>query len=354
MKNFSLILLAVFMFAADTFAQVRPPRSEPSKPAPRRPVVRPNPGRPVVRPNPGRPNPNRPVVRPNPGRPYRPVVRPRPINPRYWGRYNPPPVRYVERDFYFFYDDRQFVNVPDICNANYVRFAVFGDTLIVNNLEVLYSNGERQSIAYNGAYSEQYPVDWKDLSGFNRCIIGFHLDAYTETDVDLDDSYVVFYAYVNDNYGAREVQLDEPLVINDWNGFRGYRRPVNPGPVTPPSYEPAPPAYTVRSVDMQQWQRVEKFSHLVNFSVNQSFVTEVTVKASKNDVTIKSAAYKDASTGRAVTIPALYNVTVPKDGQITARISMEGMAMVQTVTLEVVSNLFGSRADINLEIGVAR
>jgi hypothetical protein len=338
MKKLAL-LTVMFIFGAEALAQITPP------PGPSRP------GRPIVRPNP--PNPGRPIVRP-------PVTRP----PHRWGRTNPPP-RYNERGRFFEYDGRQFINVPDTCNANYVRFEVHGDNLIINSLEVIFGNGETQQLAFRGGvYRPQHPQQWIDLKGSNRCIMGFFLDAYSEGDMDLQGSYIALYASVNEGWRSTNVFL-ENVYIADWNSHRGFVRPVRPvvpppvpppAPPRPPVTPPNPPAVapTLRIVALDQWQRVEKFSHLVNFSVNQSFVTEIRVRARNNNIAIKSAAYRDSYTGRTHEIPALRGVTIPRDGFFTARISFPGTAMVQTVTIEAVSDLFGSRADMNLEIGLAR
>ncbi len=324
MKKLAL-LVAVTLFGASSVAQVTPP--------------------------PGPSRPGRPVVRPNPPKPGRPVVRPVYPPPRRWGRTNPPP-RFNERGRFFEYDGRQFINVPDTCNANYVRFQVHGDNLIINSLEVLFGNGETQQLAFRGGlYSPEHPQQWIDLKGNNRCIMGFFLDAYSDGDMDLQGSYISLHASVNEGWRSINVFL-ENVYIADWNSHRGFVRPVRP--VMPPP-TPAPHvAPTVRLVNLDQWQRVEKFSHLVHFNVNQSFVTEIRVRARHNDILIKSAAYRDSYTGRSHEIPALRGVTVRRDQYFTARISMPGTAMVQTVTLEAVSDLFGNRADMNLEIGLAR
>lgn len=350
MRNPSLILIAGLMISMSTFAIVTPPIGGGRGPS--------RGYRPVV--------PPRGPVRPGP-------IRPGPVTPPRWGRANPPP-RYGERGRFFNFDGREFINVPDTCNANYVRFSVHGDSLVINSLQVLFENGETQQLAFRGGvYNENFRHDWIDLSGMNRCIMGFYIDAYSIQDWDNQGSYVALFASVT-NYDwnrratTQEVSLGN-IYIADWNSHRGFVRP--PLAVHPPAVVPvhpiAPPivrdppareyiAPTVRMISLDQWQRAEYFSHVLNFNVSQSFVTEIKVLANdKNDIEILSAAYKDSVTGRIYEIPSLKGVTVYRNSEIAARIyPKDGTAMVQSVSLEVRSHLGNSRGMVNLAVGLAR
>lgn len=228
MKKIMLIAVTTLM-ATSSLAQrpprfgggggARPPEGRPGGHV--RPPARPDYGRPDHRPGghvrPPGPPPRRPDFgRPHYPPPYRPDYRPdfRPDYRRQRHHWVRDPRGYVD------FNNRKFAYFSqDYCGITHVRVQVYGDNLIVSDINILLENGRSQDVSYGTQmiYSGQ-SSPWVALN-YPSCIDGFTVEARSEADFDNDDSYVQLIGHD----GYQEVYMDNVIRVRDFNFYRGRR-----------------------------------------------------------------------------------------------------------------------------------
>ena len=315
MKKHVLVLLAGIIFSTTVFAQVRPGMRPPRNPSP----------------------------------------------PRYGNEFGSQPTHppsHWNRDSrgYIDHNNRKYVPTVNACGVTHVRFMVYGDNLMIKEMDILFNNRQSQNLAFGRTFPQGHSEAWQALRSWGgACIDGLFIDAFSERDWDMDDSYVVIYGWTQ--FG-REIELTN-VRIKDWNSHRGFRRGPPPGHVRPGPVHPGPaPIHPPRVAPTQRYESLGAMSapkiitNIKTFDVNRDFVTEFKIRADKNHVMVKTA-YATDKYGRRIDVIGLLG-SLRNGSEKAARISDVPVG-IQSITLEIMTdNIFKNTADLIVEVGLAR
>ncbi len=115
------------------------------------------------------------------------------------------------------------------CNLKSVYIGVRGGDVEINDLDVVFGNGERQDIRVREYFREGSYSNEKALRGGKRCIVGFKIDANTLNRWRGSRARVTLYAEQVGRHGrVRDIELgsvriDEYFNRREWHGRWGGR-----------------------------------------------------------------------------------------------------------------------------------
>lgn len=135
----------------------------------------------------------------------------------------------VGDDGFVSWNEDLYVPTRRECNLRSVYIGVRGGDVEINDLDVVFGNGEMQDIRVRQYFREGSYSNEKALRGGKRCLVGFKIDAKTLSRWRGSRARVTLYAeQVRPNGRVREVELgsvrvDDYFNRREWHGRWGGR-----------------------------------------------------------------------------------------------------------------------------------
>ena len=117
---------------------------------------------------------------------------------------------------------RRYVNIgAEVCGVTEVRIVVQRDALRINDLDVMFGDGETQDIRLRMNFSPGQTSRWVRLQNGPRCIRGLYIDAEGDNN-NRNRATVTLQARIPTEYSTA-INISEPIVVRDHNFSRRRR-----------------------------------------------------------------------------------------------------------------------------------